>query len=230
MTRGKFPHQTDAYRRLCRPACCRPACRITCSTWVPTSPDVGAICSRRMAFSTTTKIARASPPSRRLATAIAPDVLPVPGRNAAVTERWPAAPTYSRTSTRPASATAPTEAINGRLGHLRGSALGVRNFTNIARCLLDAGGSDRDYTVDCDEPANQSSKGALRGVWVRVVRESDRITTVTLNRPERRNAWTLELALELSGALAHCDADDDIREVVGYRSRTHSHGVLAASG
>jgi enoyl-CoA hydratase/carnithine racemase len=44
--------------------------------------------------------------------------------------------------------------------------------------------------------------------------ESDRVATVTLNRPERRNAWTLELALELSGALAHCDADDDIREVV----------------
>ena len=35
----------------------------------------------------------------------------------------------------------PTEAINGRLEHLRGSALGFRNLTNyIARCLLEAGG------------------------------------------------------------------------------------------
>ncbi len=35
----------------------------------------------------------------------------------------------------------PTEAINGRLEHLRGSALGFRNFTNyIARSLLETGG------------------------------------------------------------------------------------------
>ncbi|MCK0114325.1 transposase, partial [Ornithinimicrobium sp. F0845] len=35
----------------------------------------------------------------------------------------------------------PTEAINGRLEHLRGSALGFRNLTNyIARALLETGG------------------------------------------------------------------------------------------
>ena len=35
----------------------------------------------------------------------------------------------------------PTEAINGRLEHLRGSALGFRNLTNyIARSLLQTGG------------------------------------------------------------------------------------------
>ncbi len=35
----------------------------------------------------------------------------------------------------------PTEAINGCLEHLRGSALGFRNLTNyIARCLLETGG------------------------------------------------------------------------------------------
>ena len=35
----------------------------------------------------------------------------------------------------------PTEAINGRLKYLRGSALGFRNLTNyIARCLLETGG------------------------------------------------------------------------------------------
>jgi len=35
----------------------------------------------------------------------------------------------------------PTEAINGRLEHLRGSALGFRNLTNyIARSLLEIGG------------------------------------------------------------------------------------------
>ena len=35
----------------------------------------------------------------------------------------------------------PTEAINGRLEHLRGSALGFRNLANyIARSLLETGG------------------------------------------------------------------------------------------
>ena len=42
---------------------------------------------------------------------------------------------------RPGVSNGPTEAINGRLEHLRGSALGFRNLTNyIARCLLEAGG------------------------------------------------------------------------------------------
>ncbi len=42
---------------------------------------------------------------------------------------------------RPHTSNGPTEAINGRLEHLRGSALGFRNLTNyIARSLLEAGG------------------------------------------------------------------------------------------
>ncbi len=42
---------------------------------------------------------------------------------------------------RPGTSNGPTEAINGRLEHLRGSALGFRNLTNyIARSLLKTGG------------------------------------------------------------------------------------------
>ena len=60
--------------------------------------------------------------------------------------------TLGRTLKRPASdvlayfdrvgtSNGPTEAINGRLEHLRGSALGFRNLTNyIARSLLEVGG------------------------------------------------------------------------------------------
>jgi len=41
----------------------------------------------------------------------------------------------------PGTSNGPTEAINGRLEHLRGSALGFRNLTNyIARSLLETGG------------------------------------------------------------------------------------------
>lgn len=41
----------------------------------------------------------------------------------------------------PRTSNGPTEAINGRLEHLRGSALGFRNLTNyIARSLLEVGG------------------------------------------------------------------------------------------
>ena len=42
---------------------------------------------------------------------------------------------------RPGTSNGPTEAINGRLEPLRGSALGVRNLTNsLARSLLESGG------------------------------------------------------------------------------------------
>jgi transposase len=42
---------------------------------------------------------------------------------------------------RPGTSNGPTEAINGRIEHLRGSALGFRNITNyIARSLLETGG------------------------------------------------------------------------------------------
>ncbi len=41
----------------------------------------------------------------------------------------------------PGSSNGPSEVINGRLVHLRGSALGFRNLTNyIARSLLESGG------------------------------------------------------------------------------------------
>jgi transposase len=41
----------------------------------------------------------------------------------------------------PSTSNGPTEALNGRLEHLRGSALGFRNLTNyIARSLLETGG------------------------------------------------------------------------------------------
>ena len=42
---------------------------------------------------------------------------------------------------RPGTSNGPTEAVNGRLEHLRGSALGFRNLAHyIARSLLDTGG------------------------------------------------------------------------------------------
>ena len=43
---------------------------------------------------------------------------------------------------------------------------------------------------------------------------ADGIATVTLNRPERLNAWTRRLGAELGDAMATADADDDVRAVV----------------
>jgi len=49
---------------------------------------------------------------------------------------------------RPGTSNGPTEAINGRLEHLRGSALGFRNLTNyIARCYSKPADSDPNYTL-----------------------------------------------------------------------------------
>jgi transposase len=66
---------------------------------------------------------------------------------------------------RPGTSNGPTEAINGRLEHLRGSALGFRNLTNyIARSLLETGGfrprlhpGTRRATYPC------AAVGAVRG-------------------------------------------------------------------
>ncbi len=56
---------------------------------------------------------------------------------------------------RPGTSNGPTEAIIGRLEHLRGSALGFRDLTNyIARSLLQSGGFRPDYPPDCEEPVN----------------------------------------------------------------------------
>ena len=57
---------------------------------------------------------------------------------------------------RPGTSNGPTETINGRLEHLRRSALGFRNLTNyIARSPLEARrASDLSYTLECDEPAH----------------------------------------------------------------------------
>jgi enoyl-CoA hydratase/carnithine racemase len=40
------------------------------------------------------------------------------------------------------------------------------------------------------------------------------VALVTLNRPERLNAWTWQMSAELSEAFADADADDDVRAVV----------------
>lgn len=61
---------------------------------------------------------------------------------------------------RPGTSNGPTEAINGRLEHLRGSALAFRNLTPTSHgvCSKPAD-SDPNYTVDCEEPVMGTIKG-----------------------------------------------------------------------
>ena len=55
---------------------------------------------------------------------------------------------------RPGTSNGPTEAINGRLEHLRGSALGFRNLTATSPDAYSRpAASGPDYTPDCEEPA-----------------------------------------------------------------------------
>ncbi len=42
----------------------------------------------------------------------------------------------------------------------------------------------------------------------------DQVATITLNRPDRMNAWTARMAAELSDALHECNVRDDVRAVV----------------
>jgi enoyl-CoA hydratase/carnithine racemase len=43
---------------------------------------------------------------------------------------------------------------------------------------------------------------------------SERVLTITLNRPERLNAWTAQMGQELIAALDRADADDEVRAVI----------------
>jgi enoyl-CoA hydratase/carnithine racemase len=43
---------------------------------------------------------------------------------------------------------------------------------------------------------------------------SDRVLTITLNRPERLNAWTATMARELIEAFDRADADDQVRVII----------------
>lgn len=43
---------------------------------------------------------------------------------------------------------------------------------------------------------------------------AEQVATVTLNRPERRNAWTRRMGIELRDALRQADERDDVRAVV----------------
>ena len=43
---------------------------------------------------------------------------------------------------------------------------------------------------------------------------SDGVATLTLNRPERKNAWTIEMQARYYGLLEQCEADGDVRVIV----------------
>src|ERR1700693_3018531 len=43
---------------------------------------------------------------------------------------------------------------------------------------------------------------------------TDRVLTITLNRPERLNAWTATMCRELIEAFDRADADDEVRAIV----------------
>ena len=47
-----------------------------------------------------------------------------------------------------------------------------------------------------------------------IVRVSDGVALLTLNRPERRNAYTAQMGELLSRAYRQCDDDDEVRAIV----------------
>ena len=65
---------------------------------------------------------------------------------------------------RPGTSNGPTEAIHGRLEHLRGTALVFPNLTNsIARSLLETADSDSNYTLVCEEPVRGPREASSSG-------------------------------------------------------------------
>jgi enoyl-CoA hydratase/carnithine racemase len=47
-----------------------------------------------------------------------------------------------------------------------------------------------------------------------ITEKSDGVLTITLNRPERLNAWTAQMGLELRTAFDRADGDDEVRAII----------------
>ena len=69
----------------------------------------------------------------------------------------------------------------------------------------------RSQSRDRDRRPIHSRSMAFEQITVEV---SERILTITLNRPERLNAWTPTMAQELIAAFDRADADDEVRAVI----------------
>jgi enoyl-CoA hydratase/carnithine racemase len=65
------------------------------------------------------------------------------------------------------------------------------------------------------EPAPAVSRSADDAQFEQITTDvADRVLTITLNRPERLNAWTSTMARELIEAFDRADGDDEVRAIV----------------
>jgi len=78
---------------------------------------------------------------------------------------------------RPGTSIGPTEAINGRLEHLRGSALGFRNLTYyIARSLLETGRfRPRLHPRTGDAGATWAPSSGVENAWARDAADATKV-------------------------------------------------------
>lgn len=104
---------------------------------------------------------------------------------------------------RPGTSNGPTEAINGRLEHLRGSALGFLNLTNyVARSLLEAGGFRPHLHLDCvkffrqENTISSSSPVGYRRVGSGPV-EEERVHRLTRDIVSQRRVTSLPVVEHL---------------------------------
>ena len=75
---------------------------------------------------------------------------------------------------------------------------------------------------------HQPATPAFESVHVEL---ADGVATVLLDRPERDNAWTLQMADETSRAMSWCDTTDEVRAVVvGARGRVFCVGADLSGG
>jgi enoyl-CoA hydratase/carnithine racemase len=65
------------------------------------------------------------------------------------------------------------------------------------------------------EPAPAAAASADESQFEQITTDlADRVLTITLNRPERLNAWTATMARELIEAFDRADADDEVRAIL----------------
>src|SRR5687768_8900375 len=75
-------------------------------------------------------------------------------------------------------------------------------------------GKSGDWTPVCAADRRQSSEGSAMEFEEIRYEVADHVLTITLNRPERLNAFTPTMGHELMQAFDQSDADDDVRVVM----------------
>jgi hypothetical protein len=94
-----------------------------------------------------------------------------------------------------------------------------RQFLNLTAALASvatvpvswAGNTAPEFAFTFDDP---STEGGANLTWPELYAVADRVATITLNRPDKLNAWSTTLEQEVRVAVEEAERDNQLRVIV----------------